>query len=204
MRFAYRSFPSGFPGLAWPFFRIALFVLTRLRSLDRQDFPNGPDGLGGTSVQVPNPFGPSPVDDRQNQSLAGFGCLRIAGGMPIIILLAVSHRKKSAKVNRMDVGAASFSQISCAPIKLAEYLGCGIPANFKASIRDAAEIVRREKVGVGFPNFSTTSMVCTSITCLRRPTMPIWRYAAGPRHQPVCSIGRLRPMMLLVTTGKYW
>ena len=77
-------------------------------------------------------------------------------------VLSADHRDVPALVNRMDVGAAvrraSYSQISCAPTKLAEYLGCGIPVIVNARIGDAADIVERKKVGVVLPDFGPASI----------------------------------------------
>jgi glycosyltransferase involved in cell wall biosynthesis len=58
----------------------------------------------------------------------------------------------------MTAGAAmrkpAYSQIACAPTKLAEYLGCGIPAIVNRGIGDAAEMVERERVGIVLSDFS--------------------------------------------------
>ena len=159
-----------------------------------------------------------------NRSLAGFGCLRIAARMPIIFVLAVRNRSEPAQVNCMDVGAASYSRISCAPIKLAEYLVCGIPAKVNGGIRDAAEIVGREKVGVGFPNFSgfggahgdylfaTLDDANLAVRCRTAPpTCSINRkvaaYDATYRRLPARSNSpgakSAHSQPLMVTTGKY-
>ncbi len=77
-------------------------------------------------------------------------------------IITADHSEVSAQVNRMDVGAAvrkaTYSQIACAPTKLAEYLGCGIPAIVNVGIGDVADIVGRGRVGVVLPDFAPSSI----------------------------------------------
>jgi glycosyltransferase involved in cell wall biosynthesis len=72
-------------------------------------------------------------------------------------LLAADHSEVPALVGGMTAGAAlrkpAYSQIACAPTKLAEYLGCGVPAIVNSGIGDAAGIVERERVGVVLDGF---------------------------------------------------
>src|ERR671920_386812 len=55
-------------------------------------------------------------------------------------LVAAEHRDVPALIGRMDAGAAirkpAYSQLACAPTKLAEYLGCGIPCLSNSGIGD--------------------------------------------------------------------
>ena len=54
-------------------------------------------------------------------------------------------------VSRMDAAAAlrkpTYSQVACAPTKLAEYLGCGVPCLVNRGIGDVEEIVETDRVG---------------------------------------------------------
>src|SRR4051812_8852195 len=73
-------------------------------------------------------------------------------------LLAADHGDVPALIGGMTAGAAlrkaAYSQIACAPTKLAEYLGCGVPAIVNTGIGDAAGIVERERVGVVLDGFA--------------------------------------------------
>jgi glycosyltransferase involved in cell wall biosynthesis len=73
-------------------------------------------------------------------------------------LLAADHREVPALIAGMTAGAAlrkaAYSQIACAPTKLAEYLGCGVPAIVNTGIGDAAGIVERERVGIVLDGFA--------------------------------------------------
>jgi glycosyltransferase involved in cell wall biosynthesis len=77
-------------------------------------------------------------------------------------LLAANHTEMPALVSRMDIAAAlrkpTYSQVACAPTKLAEYLGCGVPCLVNTGIGDVAELVRGETVGSVTEDFSETSM----------------------------------------------
>jgi glycosyltransferase involved in cell wall biosynthesis len=73
-------------------------------------------------------------------------------------LVSADHGAVPALITRMTFGAAvrkpTYSQIACAPTKLAEYLGCGVPAIINRGVGDAADIVERERVGVVLTGFS--------------------------------------------------
>ena len=75
-----------------------------------------------------------------------------------IELVSADHAAVPALIARMTFGAAvrkpAYSQIACAPTKLAEYLGCGIPAIINRGVGDAADIVEQERVGVVLTGFS--------------------------------------------------
>jgi glycosyltransferase involved in cell wall biosynthesis len=77
-------------------------------------------------------------------------------------LVAAEHRDIPALISRMDAGAAirkpAYSQLACAPTKLAEYLGCGIPCLSNTGIGDVEEIVEGSRVGVALRNFSQSEM----------------------------------------------
>lgn len=75
-----------------------------------------------------------------------------------IEIVSADHAAVPALISRMTFGAAmrkpAYSQIACAPTKLAEYLGCGVPAIINRGVGDAADIVERERVGVVVNGFS--------------------------------------------------
>lgn len=72
-------------------------------------------------------------------------------------LTGAEHREVPALVSRMSAAAAvrrpAFSQLACAPTKIAEYLGCGVPCLVNAGIGDV-EAVEAERVGVMLEAFS--------------------------------------------------
>jgi glycosyltransferase involved in cell wall biosynthesis len=72
-------------------------------------------------------------------------------------LVAAEHRDVPALVSRMNVAAAvrkpAFSQLACAPTKIGEYLGCGVPCLVNAGIGDV-DAVEAERVGVMLEAFT--------------------------------------------------
>ena len=48
----------------------------------------------------------------------------------------------------------TYSQVACAPTKLAEYLACGVPCLVNLGIGDVADIVATDRVGVVTSDFS--------------------------------------------------
>jgi glycosyltransferase involved in cell wall biosynthesis len=77
-------------------------------------------------------------------------------------LVAAEHREMPALVARMSAAAAlrrpSYSQVACAPTKLAEYLGCGVPCLVNTGIGDVAEIVEADGVGSVAADFSDAAL----------------------------------------------
>lgn len=77
-------------------------------------------------------------------------------------LVAAEHREVPALVSRMSAAAAlrraTYSQIACAPTKLAEYLGCGVPCLVNAGIGDVVEIVEEDGVGAVARDFSEEAL----------------------------------------------
>jgi glycosyltransferase involved in cell wall biosynthesis len=75
-----------------------------------------------------------------------------------IEIVAADHAEVPELIAKMTFGAAvrkaSYSQIACAPTKLAEYLGCGIPVIINRGVGDAAGIVEQERVGVVMTGFT--------------------------------------------------
>ena len=73
-------------------------------------------------------------------------------------LVAVDHADAPAAIRRMTVGTAiimpSFSKISSAPTKIAEYLGCGIPCLANVGVGDVADVLEGNHVGVALAGFT--------------------------------------------------
>jgi glycosyltransferase involved in cell wall biosynthesis len=67
-------------------------------------------------------------------------------------LKSVSHLDMPIEIARMNAGIFfikdSYSLLTCAPTKLGELLGCGVPSLFNNNIGDTSHIAQKEKVGV--------------------------------------------------------
>ncbi len=85
--------------------------------------------------------------------------LLAAGGVPLdkVEIRAASHAEVPMQMARMDAGVffykPSFSRTACAPTKLGEFLGCGIPCLANHGVGDMAEILEGEQVGVALHQF---------------------------------------------------
>lgn len=88
----------------------------------------------------------------------------IAGGVPLaaVELLTASHSEVPAQMVRVRAGIffykPSFSRVACAPTKLGEFLGCGIPCLANNGVGDMAKILEGERVGVAVGDFSPKSL----------------------------------------------
>lgn len=77
-----------------------------------------------------------------------------AGGVPPgrVELRAARHGEVPGLIARMDAGVffyrPSFSRAACAPTKLGEFLGCGVPCLANAGVGDTAEILEGGQVGI--------------------------------------------------------
>jgi glycosyltransferase involved in cell wall biosynthesis len=73
-------------------------------------------------------------------------------------LVAAEHRDVPELISLMNAAAAlrkpSYSQVACAPTKLAEYLGCGVPCLVNPGVGDVVEIVEQDRVGAVARDFS--------------------------------------------------
>ncbi|MEA3063190.1 MAG: hypothetical protein QOJ94_2971 [Sphingomonadales bacterium] len=90
-------------------------------------------------------------------------CIAEAGIDPERVeIVAADHGDVPALIRRMTIGTAlkqpSYSQLGCAPTKLAEYLGCGIPVLANRGIGDVAEIVEGHGVGVVLDGFEEADL----------------------------------------------
>jgi len=77
-------------------------------------------------------------------------------------LVAARHHEVAALISRMSAGTAirkpAYSQIACAPTKLAEYLGCGVPCLSNRGIGDVEAMLEESHVGVVLRDFSDAEM----------------------------------------------
>lgn len=88
----------------------------------------------------------------------------IAGGVPLtaVELRAASHSEMPEQIARMFAGIffykQSISRVACAPTKLGEFLGCGVPCLGNSGIGDMTEILESQRVGVVVSDFSLDSL----------------------------------------------
>ena len=87
-----------------------------------------------------------------------------AAGVPnsAFELTVASHAEVPQQMARMDAGIffyqPSFSRAACAPTKLGEFLGCGIPCLSNAGVGDMAQVLQGEDVGVALTSFDEAAM----------------------------------------------
>jgi glycosyltransferase involved in cell wall biosynthesis len=137
-----QGFIFGFVGAAgtWSLFDEVLAVFTAVRSLRPE-----------VRLLIVNRNEHAYIEER----------LRHAGIDPDAVeLVAAEHKDVPAFISRMTVAAAlrkrTYSQIACAPTKLAEYLGCGVPCIVNEGVGDVVEIVEGNRVGVVLHDFTET------------------------------------------------
>jgi glycosyltransferase involved in cell wall biosynthesis len=90
--------------------------------------------------------------------------LTVAGiSLDAVELRAATHAEVPQHMARMHAGIffyrPSYSRAACAPTKLGEFLGCGIPCLSNAGVGDMAEILVGERVGVSLKAFDRASLV---------------------------------------------
>lgn len=77
-------------------------------------------------------------------------------------ITVADHQDMPAQIARMSAGMAlikpAFSKVASAPTKLAEYLGCGVPALGNAGVGDMVDILEGRRVGVALKGFATTEL----------------------------------------------
>jgi glycosyltransferase involved in cell wall biosynthesis len=77
-------------------------------------------------------------------------------------IVAVNHGDVPAQMARMDAGIffyrPSFSRAACAPTKLGEFLGCGIPCMGNVGVGDMAAVLEGERVGVALQAFNDANL----------------------------------------------
>lgn len=73
-------------------------------------------------------------------------------------IVSAEHGDVPRQIARMHAAVAiykpSYSRVACAPTKLAEYLGCGVPCVGNVGVGDMEEILEGKRVGVALRDFS--------------------------------------------------
>lgn len=88
----------------------------------------------------------------------------ISGGVPLsaVELRVASHSEVPEQIARVLAGIffykPSFSRAACAPTKLGEFLGCGVPCFSNSGVGDMTEILEGERIGVAVNDFSSESL----------------------------------------------
>ena len=77
-------------------------------------------------------------------------------------IISATHCEVPSIMSRMDAGIffyrPSFSRAACAPTKLGEFLGCGIPCMSNIGVGDMAELLEGERVGVALKAFDDIAL----------------------------------------------
>ena len=87
-----------------------------------------------------------------------------AAGVPEdrVEIRAADHSEVAAQMARMDAGIffyrPSYSRAACAPTKLGEFLGCGIPCLGNSGVGDMAGILEGERVGAAVAAFEDADL----------------------------------------------
>ena len=96
-----------------------------------------------------------------------------------IELIAADHGDVPRHIARMSAGLAfykpAYSEMACAPTKLAEYLGCGVPCLGNAGVGDLATILEDNQVGVavtGFGEPELRSAIARLLELVESPGLP--------------------------------
>ena len=115
----------------------------------------------------------------------------ILAGIPndSVDLVASNHADVPKLMARMSAGIffyqASYSRIACAPTKLAEFLGCGIPCLSNVGVGDMADLLETEQVGVAIKSFDDESKmqaIKQLIKLVNEPKISTRCVAAAQRH----------------------
>ena len=77
-------------------------------------------------------------------------------------IVAATHGDVPTHMARMDAGIffyrPSFSRTACAPTKLGEFLGCGIPCMSNEGVGDMTAVLEGERVGVALQAFDDAAL----------------------------------------------
>jgi glycosyltransferase involved in cell wall biosynthesis len=80
----------------------------------------------------------------------------------LVELVAADHSEVPRYIGRMSAGVAfyqsGYSRLACAPTKLAEYLGCGVPCLASRGVGDVSHTLELNRVGVGLSGLTTEDM----------------------------------------------
>jgi len=89
--------------------------------------------------------------------------LRHKISLSCVELVSASHENVGMYIQRMSFASAlimpSFSKISSAPTKLAEYLACGVPCLANLGVGDVEDVLSTEKVGFVLKGFSELNLL---------------------------------------------
>jgi glycosyltransferase involved in cell wall biosynthesis len=114
-----------------------------------------------------------------------------AAGVPqdAVELVAATHAQVPQLMARMDAGIffyrPSYSRAACAPTKLGEFLGCGIPCLANAGVGDMASVLEGENVGLVMHALDAASIqnsLQEFLTLLEDPDIRRRCVAAGQKH----------------------
>src|SRR5690606_31931895 len=114
-----------------------------------------------------------------------------AGGVPAdaVELRAASHAEVPALMARMHAGIffykPSYSRTACAPTKLGEFLGCGIPCLANTGVGDMATVLEGERVGVAVDAFDPAALdagLSRLLALMQEPGLRERCVAAAHRH----------------------
>lgn len=87
-----------------------------------------------------------------------------AAGVPleVVEIRAASHVEVPEEMARMDAGIffykPSYSRAACAPTKLGEFLGCGIPCLSNTGVGDMAAVLEGDGVGIALADFTPEAL----------------------------------------------
>ncbi|MES2119083.1 MAG: glycosyltransferase [Pseudomonadota bacterium] len=91
-------------------------------------------------------------------------CLHVEPGA--LDVVSATRDQMPGIIQGFDAAAAlykpAFSALACAPTKLAEYLGCGVPCLGNAGVGDVEELFEERKVGVAVSGFSDEEMTASA------------------------------------------
>jgi glycosyltransferase involved in cell wall biosynthesis len=113
------------------------------------------------------------------------------GGVPLeaVELHRADHAEVPQQMARMHAGIffykPSFSRAACAPTKLGEFLGCGIPCLSNAGVGDMAQILESERVGAVLSELDVPAFshgVQRLLTLMHEPGIQNRCVAAAQRH----------------------
>lgn len=114
-----------------------------------------------------------------------------AGGVPAdaVELRAASHAEVPALMARVHAGIffykPSYSRAACAPTKLGEFLGCGIPCLANTGVGDMATVLEGERVGVAVDAFDPAALdagLSRLLALMQEPGLRERCVAAAHRH----------------------
>jgi glycosyltransferase involved in cell wall biosynthesis len=125
-------------------------------------------------------------------------------------LAAADHRDMPKLISRMDAAAAirkpAYSQLACAPTKLAEYLGCGVPCLVNPGIGDVVDIVEADRTGIVLHDTSQAGIEAAAaalVALAREPGISERCVAAAHRRfSLVDGVARYRALYQRLTTPR--